>query len=412
MHSLISAARGPILAGGSFSSEPVGSLTNLRGLSFSRSSTATTHDLQAKTLTKGISVDTARIARDSAGRAGLLLEPTRTNWVLFSENLGGSGWGAGTAVDTANATAAPDGTLTAYQTSGSAGQYGKFFTKPSTHAVGVYYACSFYEKNNAGGAPNFMTAVYAVTAAAISPLNSSWGRAERVMADTSGGAGNNYAFVDGRDWTSGGGVAAVAFNLFRTYHQVETTPDSKSVRAVTSYIPTSGAATTRAGDVLSVASSTVVTNESVRLYSKAVMLNARSTFGEGTSTTATLWRAGSYYVQMSTATGVFTVSARNVADSAFVTDSTTTGITFSSGALLELWVVVGGSSATTIKYRIDGGPIVSLTMTGATAMRVLRSGAVPIGSSVDLFQNAGTDPFWGIYQDISPYVSGASPVGF
>lgn len=399
-------------AGADFSSQAVGPTTNLNGLSFTRSSSATTYDESIGVVSTGIGVDVARIAKDANGNVGLLVEPSRTNHIINSGDITATGWNPGTSVDTPGFAVAPDGTMTAVRSAGSAGQYARYFTKPSAHPSGTIYACSMWCKGNGGGAPNFMTALHGVTAAVISPLGPTWARVARTATDTSGIPGNNFAFVDGRDWTPNGGVAAVSHDLLRWAPQVETTPSGGSVRWSTSYFPTSGAVATRSADMLTVQSSSSVKSESLRFYAKIVVPASRANLGEGTGTTLTVFKSGSYYVQINTTTGIITVSARNVADSAFVTDTTTTGIAFAAGNVVEFWCVLGGNVATTIKYRINGNPATTLSMTSVTSLRVLRTGASPIGSSIDVLHNAGADMLPGIVQVLRWFNPGQTPGGF
>ena len=227
------------------------------------------------------------------------------------------------------------------------------------------------------------------------------------FANDSGASGNNYIFADGRDNSGTGGGTATAFDAYRWGHQVE-----DGAQWASSLIPTTGASATRAADTLTAASASVVVSESVRFYAKLVAPASRAGMAEGASTTLTLFKAGSYYAQMATGTGVITVSARNAGDAAFATDTTTSGIAIAAGDVLELWCVLGGNAGTTIKYRLNGGSVTTLTMTGATALRVLTGGASPIGASIDVLHNAGADMLPGVVQALAFYRAGRAPGGF
>lgn len=400
------------LAGGSFDALSPGATTAPAGFTFTRSSTATTHDETAGTVTTGLGVDVPRVARDASGRAGLLIEPARTNLIPTDSVLSGGGWAAGSgATETANAVAGPDGTTTADRSAGASGAYANIWSKGATHSVGTVYAISCWLKNNGGGNFSSVSALYVVTASPVTPT-ASWARFRRTATDTSAGAGNNYIFVDGRDQSAAGGNVAAAYDVYRWGHQVELASGGTSARWASSLIQTSGTSATRAADVLTVPSATVVTAESLRFYAKVVAPASRANLAEGASTTLTLFRAGSYYAQMATGTGVITVSARNSGDSAFTTDTTTTGIAIAAGDVVELWCVLGGNAGTTIKYRINGGSITTLTMTGATALRVLTSGASPIGASIDVLHNAGADMLPGLVQSLAFYRATKAPAGF
>lgn len=413
MHSLIAGSLSAVLAGGDFSSLAVGSTSDLRGLTFARSSSATTYDESTGSVTTGLGVDVARIAKDASSRVGLLFEPSRTNLIPTDSVLSGGGWTAGSGgTETANATAAPDGTTTADRSAGNSGQYAIIWSKSATHSAGTSYGISYWVKGNGGGNPSSVSALFVITSSGVTPT-ASWTRSRRTAADTSGSSGNNYIFADGRDNSGSGGNPATAYDLFRWGHQVEIAGGGGSARWVSSLIQTSGASATRASDTLSVPSATVLTAESLRFYCKVVVPATRANLAEGASTTLTLFKAGSYYAQMSTATGVITVSARNAGDSAFATDTTTAGVPIATaGDVVELWCVLGGNAASVIKYRINGGSIVTLSMTSGAALRVLQSGGSPIGANVDLLHNAGADMLPGIVQTLALYRAGMAPGGF
>lgn len=402
-----------ILAGGSFSGLAVGAAGSLSGLTFTRSSTATTHDYAAGSIVAGIAVDTARVAKTAAARVGLLNEPSRTNRLVQSQNPQTSaGWlNISTPTVTRPSGTGPDGSVTTptrIQVSASPNQA---VYRAATLVTSTPSIMSFWTKANTstdteligmstigGGSPG----------AGASPGTTAWKRRVTATASVTSGPGNNIFAADGRGNTLFSGISfgATALDQVVDYGQVETG------RWASSAIPTAGSTALRAADALAVPSATVVTGQSLRFHCKIEVPAARASLGELTGTTLTIFKAGSYYATMSTSTGVITIGGRDVSDTSFVTNTTVGSIALAANDLLELWIVVGGGLISTISYSKNGGAVTNLPMASGTGMIVATAGGGAIGASIDLLHDAGAAHLPGVVTDLAFYADGQYPVGF
>ena len=402
----------PILAGGDFAAQAVGAATSLYGLTFTRASTATTHDYAAGTITAGIAVDTARIAKTAATRIGLLNEPSRTNRLVRSQDpRSASGW---TYISTPTVTrpsgTGPDGsatTPTRIQASASPlqGVYRSVTLSTGTPSIMSYWIRAQTGTDTeligistvGGGSPG----------AGASPGTTSWKRRITATASATSAAANAFA-ADGRGNTLFSGVSfgPTALDQVVDYGQVETG------RWASSAIPTQGSTVLRAADALAVPSATVVTGQSLRFHCTIEVPAARASLGELTGTTLTIFAAGSYYATMSTSTGVITVGGRDLGDTAFVTDTTIGSIALAANDVIELWIVLGGGLVTTVEYSRNGGAVVSMPMTSGTGMIVATAGAGAIGASIDLLHDAGAAHLPGVVLDLAFYAAGQYPPTF
>ena len=187
--------------------------------------------------------DVARFDHDPASGAslGLLIEPERTNLLLRSAEITDAAW-SGDGTRTANTDIAPDGTASAdrYGYSGS-GVFQSFACTADTDHV-----LSEYIKLGTVAEPDFLIAVYDETHLAFVAIDV---RPDRALS-TAGFARIDHAF------RTPPGCTACRVYLIR--NSALSAGDSAifwgaSVErgsGATSYIPTSGAAATRAADVL------------------------------------------------------------------------------------------------------------------------------------------------------------------
>lgn len=409
-----SAPVNPILAGGSFSTQTVGAASSLNGLTFTRASTATTHDYAAGSIVAGIAVDTARIAKTALANVGLLNEPSRTNRLVQSQNPQTSaGWlNISTPTVTRPTGTGPDGSATTPTRIQVGSSPNQSVYRGVTLVTGTPTIMSYWTRAHD---PGDTEVIGVATIGGGSPGNgsspgtTSWKRRVTATATVSGASGNNLFAADGRGntlFSSGVSFGPTAIDQVVDYGQIETG------RWASSAIPTTGSTALRAADALSVTSATVVVAESVRFNAKVEVPAARASLGELTGTTLTIFKSGSYSATLSTSTGVITVSARNVGDTAFATDTTIGSITLAANDVLDLWIVLGGSLATTVSYAKNGGAVVDLPMTSGTPLRVLTSGASPIGASIDLLQDAGAAHLPGVILDLAFYGAGQYPATF
>lgn len=408
-----SLALGDYVAQGDFSAQAVGTASDLYGWTFSRASGASTYSTLAGTVVLGIAVDAGRIAAQSAGLAGLLIEPSRTNYVLKASDLTGSGWTAGTAAtETANATTAPDGTVTAHRSAGASGTFGKYWSKAVASAVNSRWVSSLWIKDNGGGRPSLVSAIFAQTATIYPAPVASWKRhTHRSAANDSGIAGSNYIFCDGRNCLGIGGGAAAAFDVYRWGHQAEIGPYA------TSLIATTGASATRAADRLSRSTTSALTaGRKLRIYSRFTALAAETDYSEpGATAERFLVQDTTGFYKIWAESGKIYAQAYADDVSTFASVYTTSGsLSWAAGDLVELWVSMGGGVSPVIEWRINGGAIVTPTLSHpARHLRIQASGPFVIGATLHaLTGNAGAKGLPGIHHELSLFKDGKAPAGF
>lgn len=195
-----------------------------------------------------LSTNVARVEYDSAGTLGLLVEATRTNSIIRSEEFT-TGWTAaaggapspGAPVVTANAAVAPDGTATADQvdfgaTSGTG--YGVIYNTAGRTSTAASWAHSLYAKGVSGSGTIYLmsTPGGSYNSVACAYVSTSWTRCSFVGTETV--ATWYYQIgIDLRD-TSQTGKSAQSVYIWGA--------DGEAGAYATSYIPTTTIAEARA----------------------------------------------------------------------------------------------------------------------------------------------------------------------
>jgi hypothetical protein len=196
-------------------------LTDTR-LTFERNSVGTVQT-SASAITSGIAADYARVGSKDGSSKGLVMEPGA---LLSDQGVGynprtltGGGLNAGDATRTANAATGPDGTASAAtQINASSGQYGPYFG-PVTDGAYEWSHSSWQRSVVADD----MQQVYNINAvvntggAVTSAGSTTW---RRIFQRIASAAGNNKysTSVDARDYSSVGGQAATARNVYVDYY--------------------------------------------------------------------------------------------------------------------------------------------------------------------------------------------------
>jgi hypothetical protein len=265
-------------------------------LSFSRASTGTYYN-SAGTLTTAAS-GVARFDYDPSNLSyrGLLLEPSATNYVPYSENLsGGSNWYNQQTVLTANATTAPDGTNTASMLAEAAGagnnQHNSMYYEWPGGPANVSITASIFLKAGTlnqvelflSGRPGVWSSfvitmqgagIMTTTGAAnglgsatnygIQYVGNGWYRAFITIPNDS--SGNGLCFLtriynNGSSWYDAGAGGGSVY-LWGVQYEAGSVP--------TSYIKTTGASATRAADQLTFASTSLYNKTGGTLFAQFI----------------------------------------------------------------------------------------------------------------------------------------------
>lgn len=223
-------------------------------LTFTRASSATcTATATGGLATTGIangdlvtcSTNQARVEYDSAGVKGLLVEGERTNSTLRSAEMDNASWAnvaSGTTITvTANAATSPFGTLTAerYQFGATTGAQYSVALQAGACPVSASVASVFIKGNGTSGLVDLCTATGTTTCGTCSFVADSWNRCTLTVSSfgTQINIGNAGVF--------NGGVSRSAADVFLSGVQCE------AGTFVSSYIPTTSAAVTRATELAS-----------------------------------------------------------------------------------------------------------------------------------------------------------------
>ncbi|MEY5061765.1 MAG: hypothetical protein RIS45_1686 [Planctomycetota bacterium] len=284
-----------------------------------------------------------------AWETGLVLEEARTNLVLNARNFNAASWiTAGTATRTTGQADALGGTgATRVQVASGT----NVLAETGTGTLGALAASVWI----LGAAPNFNVfratpALVAATTAASPSSGAAWGRIS-VLHDAQGSA-SSLEPVDGRDWAAQGGLVAGARDVILDCCQRE------AGSFPTEFIPTTGSTATRAASFLRALSATWAGYALTGRVSLEFVLRPKGARTEYSGST-TLWYVdASNQATFVPSTGVLTIT---------VAGGTNT-VTLPSWArydLVELSVQAGGGVATVVKYRLNGGSVTSLAVTGS-----------------------------------------------
>lgn len=218
-------------------------------LTFTRASSATcTATATGGLATTGIangdlvtcSTNQARVEYDAAGVKGLLVEGARTNSVVRSDEMDNASWSnvaSGSSITvTANAATSPFGTLTAerYQFGATTGAQYSLALQAGACPASASVASVFIKGNGTSGVTDICTAVGTTTCGVCNFVADSWTRCALTVSSfgTQINIGNAGVFT--------GGVSRSAADVFLSGVQCE------AGTFVSSYIPTTSAAVTRA----------------------------------------------------------------------------------------------------------------------------------------------------------------------
>jgi len=407
------------LVGGDFSGDAVGVATTVHGFTVTRSKSlnakVTAYDESAGTVVYDLADNTLRIAKTLAGTKGALVEPARTNLVMTGARLftGGSWTSAGT-TRTADVTSGPDGNSVADRLTTTSTINGAVYNLNNTATAGRNYAGSVWHKSVSGsvqtqfGFVRNATNQYAVSS--LSPT--AWTRS-KLVTNTTVGTSVQFVVVDARNRSTSGGLTAANRDVYVDFGQVE------EGNFTTSPVFTGSQVESRDADKLTVATSSIRTPLGyVKFYCKFEAPAAIASMPEpGASSSLYMWAAGpNYAVRIDTSTGLVYATGYCVAVGNFRTVNSTTGVSFSAGDTVELWVVIGNDKAPVIKFRVNGGAVTTPALSSADKLTVIDPTELfnpnrPFASA-DVLNYGGAYVFPGVFSAVGFVTDASAPDGF
>ena len=277
---------------------------------------------------------------------GLLVEEARTNRVPDASNFSAASWTLGGTVTRTGSQPGPTGTNSATRLQAAGGS--NFLYRDATGLSNVSHTGSLGLRPTTppaalgallGGATTGLSTALAATA---------WARYDASVLPFGGTSITAFA-VDARD-NYGFGAGARDWLAYGVQLETGAFP--------TEFVPTSGAAATRAASFLRSLAATHAPRIVTGRLSIELVLRAKGARTEYGGTTSLWYVDASNQASFVPSTGVLTIT---------VAGSTNT-VTLPSWArydLIELFVAAGGGLATVVKYRLNGGSVTSLAVTGS-----------------------------------------------
>jgi len=279
-------------------------------ITFTRASTATYLDSDG--LLKSATTNTPRIEYDADGnRLGLLIEEARTNVLLRSEELDVSPWASGNiSAVTANSVIAPDGLQSADSVVENTANGSHSFLQNVSYTSGVTYTSTVYAKPLSVGDQRFLQLAFGGAAFTALPFANFDLLAGTITSSGSGNSASSSIENAGGGWyrcrltaTADVTVVSAVFILMQSNASAPRFAgylgdgvsglnlwgaQLEAGSFPTSYIPTAGAAATRAADVASIPTSAFGYNaDKGSLCVNGTFRNAQTIVTLGSSTIAT-----------------------------------------------------------------------------------------------------------------------------
>jgi hypothetical protein len=365
---------------------PGGLATLPGGLSFARadSSTCATVQTSATTNSGTIAANVARIGNDGT-RSGLKIEPARTNLVPDSRNMSAASWSAGTNTTLQSSNnVGPDGAATAFRYTSLSGGNSPYRT--SSPGAGKLTSSS-WQRGHAGGEAYAAVLALGATAAAADfaymtgTLTTAWRRISGTPTNANGAGTAIYHIPsDGVNRAALSGPAAAARDAIMDMHQVE------QGAWASEFISTSGGTATRAGERVYVASAGAYVVAGRLAMDETFYPSCTPALADGAMR---FWTSGSDYAEISTG-GTLTVSIGG--------STNTCAVNWALGDLVEIYIAAGGSRATVVSLRINGGAVSFPAITGSALGNVSTAGALDFFCNGTSNQLAGWHRYLHVYR--------------
>ena len=359
------------------------------GYTWARASVAT---VQTGTSTIDITpgVNDPRAGRRlNAWSTGLVIEDGRINKCLFSRNIAGAAWTAGTAATTAPyvVVADPNGTFLACRSVTPVGGFSNYQTFGG--AVADFTLSEFARGTLAALTHQITYTTPGVAFASQFAIGTTWERVE--LTPLLGAGAPILVPVDSEAGVIGGDN--VARDALTDFVQIE------QGGFATEPIVTDAVTVTRAGDQFRrTVGADLVSGDRISMYARLRPKGASTKYGAN-GENIRLWTDvldATSYVEIAYATGVMTISIAGVTN-------TTAALAWSQFDELEVFVGAGASIATVVSYRVNAGATVQPAVAGAALGNFAPAGAI------DLFCDGVTKQFTSWVYELTFYLSGFAP---
>jgi hypothetical protein len=364
--------------------------TLLDRVSVARASSTTVQTAIGALVASSIGVDDPALGDFGYGQ-GLIHWPSRTNRVINATTFGGADWSVGSGATRTSGKSDPTGGTGAYEITATSGNFGLAETIQTGSDTRLFGSLWLRAASASVAGDNLFRATAATRAYDTVAVPTTWVR--RILdSGTMAAQSTAIVLVDGRDFSASGGSAAGARDHFVYGVQRE------AGTYATDLILTSGAAATRAGQQIKLATTGLFSAGRFGMWLRYV---AGCSIGGSNDETAAMRFAtidANNFVSINQTTGVPTVT---VAGAGFTASS---GATNAIGDVVDLWVEAGGTSLqTVVKARKNGGATSTLGTSGSP------QGAITEPSTMDLLCNGTASQLPGALQRVEVYAAGSRP---